>query len=124
VRVYKGDSHGLSQFIGSDTIDHTPKNETVRLFLGNSFDVTARKRQTGYSQTGGCTSESSYEIVLSNAKSKPQDVLVVESIPGDWKIAQESSPHTKSSASTANWLIHVPAESRSTLTYTAHVVWC
>ncbi len=124
VRLYKSDSHGLAQFIGSDSIDHTPKNETVRLFLGNSFDVTARKRQTNYRQFDDCVSESAYEIVLSNAKSSPQDVLVVESIPGDWSITQESLAHVKSSASTATWIVHVPADARSTLTYAARVKWC
>jgi hypothetical protein len=124
VRLYKNDSHGLSQFIGSDNIDHTPKNETVRLYLGNSFDVTARKRQTNYVVLADCTSESSYEIVLSNAKSVPQNVLVVEGIPGDWRIVQENVQHTKSSAATANWLVPVPADGRATLTYTARVKWC
>lgn len=123
VRLYKSDSRGLSQFIGSDQIDHTPKNETVRLHLGDSFDVTARKRQTDFEEHN-CSSQSSYEIVVSNAKSVPQDVLVVEMIPGTWHITSENLPHTKSSAFTANWLVHVPADGRSTLTYSAHTTWC
>ncbi len=102
VRIYKNDSRGLGQFLGSDQIQHTPKNESVRLHLGDSFDVTARKKQTDYHQDG-CTSDSSYEIVVANAKSVPQDVLVVESIPGEWWIPSESLPHAKSSSSTANW---------------------
>ena len=123
VRLYKNDDHGLSQFVGSDTIDHTPKNETLRLHLGDSFDVTARKRQTDF-EVNGCTSDSSYEILLSNAKDVPQDVLVVEEIPGMWRITSENLGHTKSSASTANWLVHVPAGGRATLDYTAHTSWC
>lgn len=123
VRLYKSDSHGLSQFIGSDAIDHTPKNETVRLHLGDSFDVTAHKRQTDF-EAHDCADDSSYEIVLSNAKSEAQDVLVVEEIPGTWNITAENLRHTKSSASTATWLVHVPADARSTLTYAAHTSWC
>ncbi len=123
VRLYKNDSRGLGQFLGSDQIQHTPKNESVRLHLGDSFDVTARKKQTDYHQDG-CTSDSSYEILVSNAKSIPQDVLVVESIPGEWKILSESSPHSKSSSSTATWLVPVAPDGHSTLTYTAHVKWC
>lgn len=123
VRIYKNDARGLSQFVGSDQIEHTPKNETVRLYLGQSFDVTARKRQTDFQQQR-CSSESSYEIVVSNAKSEPQDVLVVEEIPGYWSITQENLQHTKTSASTANWTVHVPADGRTTLTYTAHTSWC
>jgi hypothetical protein len=125
VRIYKTDSHKISQFLGSDRIDHTPKNETVRLHLGDSFDVTARKKQTDFHFLPvPCTTSSSYEIALSNAKTSAQDVLVVEPIPADWQITEESLPHTKSSASTANWLVHVPADGRTVLNYTARVSWC
>jgi len=124
VRLYKNDSGGLSQFVGSDRIDHTPKNETVRLHLGNSFDVTARKKQTDFHIVTYCQSESSYQITISNAKPAPQDVLVVEPIPGDWQITAENFQYTKSSASSANWNMRVPAESRTVLTYTARTTWC
>jgi hypothetical protein len=124
VRLYESDSRGLSQFLGSDTIDHTPRNETVRLHLGDSFDVTARKRQTDFEFVNNCSTSSSYEVVLANAKDIPQDVLVVEQIPGQWTIAQENVPHVKSSATTASWQVHVPADGRSTLKYTADVTWC
>jgi hypothetical protein len=124
VRLYKNDSHNLSQFLGSDQIEHTPRNEKVRLHLGNSFDVTARKRQTDFHLITACSSDSSYEIVISNAKSTAQDVLVVEPIPGDWQIIDESLRHAKSSASTASWSVHVPPDKRSILTYTARVTWC
>jgi hypothetical protein len=124
VRLYKNDSRGLSQFMGSDRIDHTPRNETVRLHLGDSFDVTARKRQTEFRFSSGCSADSSYQIVLANAKSLPQNVLVVETIPGEWQIVDENVPHVKSSASTATWNLRIPADARSTLTYTARVSWC
>jgi hypothetical protein len=125
VRIYKNDSRGLSQFLGSDQIDHTPKNESVRLHLGDSFDVTARKRQTEFHfLSGNCATSSSYEITLANAKPKAQDVLVVEPIPADWQIVEENMRHTKSSASTANWYVHVPADGLTTLMYTAQVHWC
>jgi hypothetical protein len=124
VRLYKGDSKGLSQFAGSDNIDHTPRNQTVRLHLGESFDVTANKRQTDFAFEGGCNYESAYEIKLSNAKPIPQSVLVVEPIPGQWSIVDENLPHTKSSASTANWNVGIPADGSTTLTYRVHVRWC
>jgi hypothetical protein len=124
VRLYKNDSRGLSQFLGSDTIDHTPKNETVRLHLGDSFDVTAHKRQTDFRFINACSTASSYEIELLNAKSLAQDVFVIEDIPGQWTISDENVPHAKSSATTASWQLRVPADGRSTLKYTANVTWC
>jgi hypothetical protein len=125
VRIYKSDSRGLSEFAGSDGIDHTPRNETVRLHLGDSFDVTARKRQTDFHFTGtSCSTKSSYDITLSNAKSATQSVLVVEPIPGDWKIPSENLRHAKSSSSSASWNVSVPANGRADLFYTADVTWC
>jgi len=119
VRVYKRDNAGTAQFVGSDNIDHTPKGETVRLHLGDSFDVTARKKQTDYKVVSSTEDryESAYEIVLRNAKTTTQTVLVVEPIPGDWTIMQSSTPYVKSSSSTATWSLNVPPNGATTLTY-------
>ncbi|HEV2739033.1 MAG TPA: DUF4139 domain-containing protein [Candidatus Elarobacter sp.] len=123
VRVYKRDNSGTAQFVGSDNIDHTPKGETVRLHLGDSFDVTARKKQTDYRVTPGTPYryDSAYEIVLRNAKTVPQNVVVVEPIPGDWTILQSSAPYVKSSSSTATWSLTVPPNGATTLTYRVQV---
>jgi hypothetical protein len=121
VRVYKRDGSGTAQFVGSDTIDHTPKNETVRLHLGDSFDVTASKKQTDYRSLGGSVHESAYEIVLRNAKPAPETVQVVEPIPGDWTMLSSSARYDKTSASTATWPLRVPAEGSATLTYRVRV---
>jgi hypothetical protein len=125
VRVYKRDNAGTAQFVGSDSIDHTPKGETVRLHLGDSFDVTARKKQTEWHVVSAPSDQyySSYEIVLRNAKTVPQTVLVVEPIPGDWKILQSSDPYVKSSSSTATWTLTVPPNGAKTLTYRVMVVY-
>ncbi|HEY1882719.1 MAG TPA: hypothetical protein VGG51_06735 [Candidatus Cybelea sp.] len=81
VRLYKNDSHKQLQFLGSDSIDHTPRNERVRLHVGDAFDVTARKKQTDFHFLSPCRTSSSYRIVLANAKSTAQNVLLVEPIP-------------------------------------------
>jgi hypothetical protein len=124
VRLYKNDSSGTSQFLGADRIDHTPRNEDVRLHLGDSFDVTANKKQTDFKLPGNCTYQSSYEVVVKNAKTDPVDVLVVEPIPGDWTITQENLPHRKTSSSTASWSVHVPPGGNTKLSYTAVVKVC
>ena len=117
VRVYKRDSGGQEQFVGSDNIDHTPKNETVRLHLGDAFDVTATKKQTDFKSVPVASYESAYEIVLRNGKPTPESVVVIEPIPGDWTILTSSAPYTKSSSSTATWSLRIPANGSITLTY-------
>lgn len=122
VRVYKRDSAGRAQFVGEDRIDHTPRNETVRLKLGEAFDVTADKKQTDFkrresSLRSGLVLESAYEIVLRNAKTEPVTVTVREPVPGDWAMLEESHKHTKVAAGTAEWQVKVPAGGSATLAY-------
>jgi len=122
IRVYKKDANGNAQFIGEDRIDHTPKNEKVRLKLGDAFDVTADKKQTDFkklaiSNRTNAVYESAYEIVLKNAKKEAVTVTVQEPVPGDWQITSQSHPHTKASSNFAVWRVSVPAEGSSTLVY-------
>jgi hypothetical protein len=126
IRVYKKDGSGNAQFIGEDSIDHTPKNEKVRLKLGDAFDITADKKQTDFKKIAGTSKynyvfESAYEIVLKNAKKEAVTVKVQEPMPGDWTVQSESHPHTKGASNTAVWNITVPAEGKTTLTYRAQV---
>jgi len=126
VRVYKKDSSGNAQFVGEDRIDHTPKNETVRLKLGEAFDVTADKKQTGFEKIAGTGRynhifDAGFEIVLKNAKDEAVTVKVVEPIPGDWQMLAESLPHKKEASNTAVWSVPVPAGGKTTLTYKVRV---
>lgn len=126
VRVYKKDGAGNAQFVGEDRIDHTPKNEKVRLKLGEAFDVTADKKQTDFQKLGGFGKynyvfESAYRIELKNAKDEAATVKILEPLPGDWEILEESHPHSKESANTAVWRVQVPANGKAVLTYRAKV---
>ncbi len=122
VRVYKNDKSGNAQFVGEDYIDHTPKNEEVRLKLGDAFDITADKKQTNFKKAHALGKYSyaytaSFEIELKNAKNEEVEVVVHEPIPGDWKMKKQSHTHEKVASGTAEWKIKVPAESKTTLTY-------
>lgn len=120
VRVYKADVDGSLQFIGEDQIDHTPKDETVRLRLGNAFDVVGERRQTDFRRLGSDVIEESYEIRLRNHKDEAVEVRVVEHLFrwSEWEIVRESAPHTKLDAGTVEWRLNVPANGEATLTYT------
>jgi hypothetical protein len=127
-RVYNKDARGNGQFIGEDQADHTPKNEKVRLKLGEAFDVTAKRKQSDFKLISGKdknkpreTFESAFEIVLKNAKTVPVVVTVQEPIPGDWKVLNESLPHRKANSNLAEWQVSVPAEGSATLIYRVQV---
>ena len=126
VRVYKQDQAGRPQFVGEDRIDHTPENDTVRLKLGDAFDVTADRKQTDFRKLDGDSRfnyrfESAYEIKLKNAKDEVVTVTVAEPVPGDWRMLQENHPHAKVSADMALWKIKVPAKGETVLNYRVEV---
>ena len=126
VRVYKQDKSGSPQFVGEDRIDHTPENETLRLKLGDAFDVTADRKQTDFRKLGGDSRynyryESAFEINLHNAKDEEVMVTVAEPVPGDWQVLSESHKHSKVSSDTALWKVIVPAKGRSLMTYRVEV---
>jgi hypothetical protein len=123
VRVYKKDSAGRAQFIGEDRIDHTAKGETIKLKLGEAFDITADKKQTdfqkiaaGFNARGGVI-ETAYSMEIRNAKTEAIIAKVVEPMPGDWQMMHESHAHKKDAAHTAIWNVPVPAEGKTTLTW-------
>jgi hypothetical protein len=121
VRVYKADNDGQVQFVGEDAIDHTPKNEDVRLTLGQAFDVTARARQTKYEKISDSVYESAYEIELKNAKKEPVTVALVEDVPGTWKILSESAKHEEVNSNRLRWEVQIPAEGSAKLDYAVRV---
>lgn len=126
VRVYKEDSKGALQFVGEDRIDHTPENETVRLKLGDAFDLTAAKKQTDFKKIDGdgrynYIYEAAFTVKLKNAKSEDVKIKVVEPVPGDWEVLEESHAHLKESSSQASWTIPVPAKGEAELSYRVRV---
>jgi hypothetical protein len=123
VRVYAKDSKGAAQFVGEDRIEHTAKNEKVKLKLGEAFDITAERKQMSFKKLGDTTAESAFRIEIRNAKDEAVTVRVQEPLPGDWEMVQETHPHTKESARIAAWNIQVPKGGTTTLEYTARVRW-
>lgn len=126
VRVYQEDGRGDTQFVGEDRIGHTPKNETVRLKLGDAFDLTAERKQTAFEKLPGrgrddAVYESAHELVLKNAGGEVVTVTVREPLPGDWTMVSESHPHRRPDAGTAEWKVRVPGGGQTTLSYRVRV---
>jgi len=117
VRVYKHDKEKSLQFVGEDSIDHTPKDEKVRIKLGDAFDVVGSRKQTDWKKIASDTYEASFEISLRNHKKEDVVVKVVEPIPGDWKMLSSSHEYKKTEAFTAEFTIPVPKDKETKITY-------
>jgi len=123
VRVYQGDSKGRVQFIGEDRIDHTPKDETLDLLIGNAFDVVAERKQTDFQSLGPHTYEMAFEVALRNHKAEPITVIVNEPIGGDWRILESTFKWDKTAAFAARFTVPVAANGESILKYRVRVRW-
>jgi hypothetical protein len=121
VRVYKADASGSQQLIGEDWIDHTPKDERVRIKMGEAFDLVGERVQKDWKKIGGNLYEIEWEITLRNHKKEAVTVEVIEPMPGDWEILRSTHPHEKLQAFTARWKIPVPKEGATTLGYRTRV---
>ena len=80
------------QFVGEDRIDHTPKDETLNLKIGNAFDVVAERNQMDFLKIAGNTYEVEFEITLRNHKATPIDVEVNEPVGGTWRMLRSQPP--------------------------------
>jgi len=123
VRVYQGDSKGRVQFIGEDRIDHTPKDETVSLHIGNAFDVVAERKQTDFQRLGSHNVEVEYEVTLRNHKPDPITVFVNEPIGGDWTMLNSTFKFDKTAAFAARFTVPVAANGEAQLKYRVRIHW-
>lgn len=109
VRLYKADSRGNTQFLGEDMINHTPKDETLRLLIGDAFDILATRVQTNDKQISEKIGETSFEISIRNHKEQQVEIFVYEHFYGDWEITRENSLYRKVDATTVEFVVMVEA---------------
>ncbi|MFN0117366.1 MAG: DUF4139 domain-containing protein [Elusimicrobiota bacterium] len=124
VRVYKKDTDGSVEFIGEDWIDHTAKDERVRIKMGNAFDVVGERKRTNF-VTDKKSSTESFEIKLRNHKASDVVVTVVEHLYrwNEWKILDASHKWDKKESQTMEFQIPVKKDGEATLAYTVKYTW-
>jgi hypothetical protein len=123
LRVYKMDSDGGLQFVGEDLVDHTPKDEKVRVFLGHAFDVVGERKQTQSRKLTDRSREESYEIRIRNHKSESVEVVAIEHLGGDWTIVRSSHEERQKDAHTVEFPVQVPADGEVVVVYTVQFRW-
>ena len=126
VRVNKEDADGQWVFIGEDNVDHTPKNEPVRLRLGRSFDVVAERRQTDHQilrREHPQIIESEVQIELTKRKDTDVEVRVVERFPpaAEGKLLQNSHEPVRRSAQVYEFVAGVKAGATEKVVFRAKV---
>ena len=121
VRLYKADRDGQLQFLGEDNIGHTPRNEELRLYVGDAFDVVATRSIVGNERISNRVSEQTVEIEVRNRKETAAEVTVVEPVYGDWTLRNQSHPHEAIDAYTIAFPLTIPAGETTTVRYTVRI---
>ena len=117
---------GSLEFIGEDTIDHTPKDEQVRVKLGSAFDVVGERRQISFSvDTTAKWMEEEIEVKLRNHKSQPVDVVVKENLYrwSNWKILTQTHKYDKEDARTISFPVKVAKDGETVVRYRVRYTW-
>jgi hypothetical protein len=126
LRFYRRDTDGHLEFIGENTIDHTPRNETVRVYTGNAFDVVGERRRINIRVDSAHNwMEESFEIKVRNHKKEPVNVRVVEHLYrcANWKLLEQSGQYRKSDAQTIEFPVTIAPDGEQVVTYLVHYSW-
>lgn len=126
IRLYRRDSDGQMEFVGESTIDHTTAEATIKLVSGNSFDLKGTRRQSDFHiDMSQRTLTESFEIKLTNQKTQPVTISVIEPLyrGANWQIEQKSADYTKLDSRTIEFPVKVPAKGEAEVSYTVVYSW-
>jgi len=127
LRLYRTDSvDGRREFTGESLMDHLPKNELLKLDMGNAFDLVGERKRIDFTvDTTGKRMTESFEIKLRNRKETPVEIRVIEPLyrAANWKIRRSSLPYTKFDSNTIEFRVPVPADGETVVTYTVKYSW-
>ena len=123
IRVYQADSKDGVHFVGEDRINHTPKDETINIKIGNAFDVVCERKQIDFRKIAPNIYEFEYEITVRNHKGSAISVEVNEPIGGTWEVLRSSHKWTKTDAWALQFGVPVAADGTGVLTYRVRVTY-
>jgi len=126
MRFYRRDQDGRLQFTGENMIDHTPAEETIRVYTGNAFDLVGERRRVNYQvDSARRTIDESFEIRLRNHKKEAVEVRAVEHLYRcqNWRVISKSDQYRKLDANQIEFPVTIPADGEVTITYAVHYTW-
>ena len=127
VRFYRRNDDGQLEFTGENVIDHTPKNELLRIYTGDAFDLVGERKRTNYKIDNNRDNfvDESFEIKLRNRKKEPVEIRVVEHLYrwSNWEIVEKSNTYLKTDAQSIEFRIELKPDEERTVSYTVHYTW-
>lgn len=117
IKLYKADDADNSlEFIGEDKIDHTPKDESIKLTIGNAFDITFdfnevdRRKMNGFEHYR-------YECIIKNHKEETAEVRFEHYAWGIWEMVTASHDYNKKASGLIEFSLTVPEDSETIVSF-------
>lgn len=127
VRVSQVDpADGRVEFLGEDSIQHTPKNEELLIKVGNAFDVVGERKRTDFRiDTNNHHLWESFSIELRNHKDEAAQVIVLESLfrAANWELTERSDEYEKLNSNRIRFKVQLAPQEKKTISYTVHYTW-
>ena len=118
-RVYKADTDKSLEFIGEDSIPHTPRDEKVTLYIGDAFDIVGERKQTEFKKITDHVIEESFEIKIRNHKEEAVTVKILEKLYrwAGWKMLKKSHDYDQLDSRTIIFPVKVEKDGETRVTY-------
>ncbi len=127
IRISKRDPADNSlEFVGEDEIDHTPKDEKIRVTTGDAFDIVGERKRTNFTvNSNRNVATESFEIKVRNHKDTPVEVVVKETLYrwNQWEITESSDKWVKEDSNTVHFPVTVEKDGEKVITYTVKYTW-
>lgn len=138
MRFYEKDKGGNLQFIGSAHIANTAKEDTLRLKLGDAFNISvsgknkkikeeelSRKKVTNHAGRDcyDIKERRTYqvEITVNNAENTDNTVILTQQFNDEYKIVEENIKSAEKNASERQWKVDAAKNSKTPLNYTVEL---
>jgi hypothetical protein len=115
IRMFQADDDGTLILLGEDQIDHTPKDESLKVDIGTAFDIAAEQRTANITRISNTVEEREFEVELRNRKADSIVVTVEKNLWGFWEVIDSSLPYKKKDAGTISFQIPVKEDETVTL---------
>lgn len=120
-RVFKADTDGSMILLGEDRIDHTPRDEEVKLTIGYAFDISAEEKVLKYEKISSRVNEQTFEIELRNHKDEDIIIIIEKRLYGDWEVLKPSHEYEKKDANTLRFEVPVKANGKIVIGFVVRV---
>lgn len=125
VRFYRSDGPQL-EFLGENTIDHTPADELIKIYTGDAFDLVGERKRTNFKvDNSNHWADESFEITLRNRKKEPVTIRVVEHLYRwyNWEITEKNATFLKLNSNEIEFRVELKPDEERKITYTVHYSW-